>query len=87
MREDDSELVQKIIDERFLFESLVGVDDCSIQRLLQEVESEFLRDHLANCAPVRMSQMENELKAILLVVRPLTESGEMIIAGGKDTYF
>lgn len=114
MREDDSELTQKIIDGRFLFENLVGVDDCSIQRLLQEVEGEsllialkgaeqplrekfinnmsqraadILRDDLANCAPVRMSQVENEQKAILLVVRRLTESGEMIIAGGKDTYF
>ncbi|HGE8474171.1 TPA: flagellar motor switch protein FliG [Serratia marcescens] len=113
MREYDGELAQKIIDEMFLFENLVEVDDRSIQRLLQEVEGEsllialkgaeqplrekflknmsqraadILRDDLANRGPVRMSQVENEQKAILLVVRRLAESGEMIIGGGEDTY-
>ncbi|CAH0180499.1 Flagellar motor switch protein FliG [Rahnella aquatilis] len=38
----DGELAQKIIDEMFLFENLVDVDDRSIQRLLQEVEGESL---------------------------------------------
>ncbi len=113
MRDYDGELAQKIIDEMFLFENLVEVDDRSIQRLLQEVDSEsllialksaeqplrekflknmsqraadILRDDLANRGPVRMSQVENEQKAILLVVRRLAESGEMIIGGGEDTY-
>ncbi len=113
MRDYDSELAQKIIDEMFLFENLVEVDDRSIQRLLQDVESEsllialkgaeqplrekflknmsqraadILRDDLANRGPVRMSQVENEQKAILLVVRRLAETGEMIIGGGEDTY-
>ncbi|WP_413722617.1 flagellar motor switch protein FliG [Sodalis sp. RH23] len=109
----DHELAQKIIDEMFLFENLVDVDDRSIQRLLQEVESEsllialknaqpplrekflrnmpqrsaeILRDDLATRGPVRMSQVENEQKAILLIVRRLAESGEMAIGGGEDTY-
>ncbi|MFK3660845.1 flagellar motor switch protein FliG [Scandinavium sp. NPDC088450] len=42
VREFDGELAQKIIDEMFLFENLVEVEDRSIQRLLQEVESETL---------------------------------------------
>ncbi|MGU3415882.1 flagellar motor switch protein FliG [Enterobacteriaceae bacterium C23F] len=42
VREFDGELAQKIIDEMFLFENLVDVEDRSIQRLLQEVESETL---------------------------------------------
>ncbi|ENY5347929.1 flagellar motor switch protein FliG [Klebsiella aerogenes] len=113
MRDYDGELAQKIIDEMFLFENLVEVDDRSIQRLLQDVDSEsllialkgaeqplrekflknmsqraadILRDDLANRGPVRMSQVENEQKAILLIVRRLAESGEMIIGGGEDTY-
>lgn len=48
--------------------------------------ADILRDDLANRGPVRMSQVENEQKAILLVVRRLAESGEMIIGGGEDTY-
>lgn len=113
MRQYDGELAQKIIDEMFLFENLVDVDDRSIQRLLQEVDNEsllialkgsdqklrekflknmsqraadILRDDLANHGPVRMSQVENEQKAILLIVRRLAETGEMIIGGGEDTY-
>lgn len=97
----------------FLFENLVDVDDRSIQRLLQEVESEslllalkgaeeplrekflrnmsqraaeILRDDLSTRGPVRMSQVENEQKAILLIVRRLADSGEMIIGGGEDAY-
>ncbi|MFE8104348.1 flagellar motor switch protein FliG [Brenneria goodwinii] len=113
VREFDGELAQKIIDEMFLFENLVDVDDRSIQRLLQEVESEslllalkgaeeplrekflrnmsqraaeILRDDLTTRGPVRMSQVEAEQKAILLIVRRLADSGEIIIGGGEDTY-
>ena len=42
VRDFDSELAQKLIDEMFLFENLVDVEDRSIQRLLQKVESETL---------------------------------------------
>ncbi|WP_237387164.1 flagellar motor switch protein FliG [Xenorhabdus sp. Sc-CR9] len=113
VRTYDGELAQKIIDEMFLFENLIGVDDRSIQRLLQEITTESLlvalkgcdqalrdhflnnmsqraaeimRDDLANRGPVRMSQVEAEQKTILLVVRRLAESGDMILNGGDDTY-
>ncbi|MBD2784849.1 flagellar motor switch protein FliG [Xenorhabdus sp. DI] len=113
VRSYDNELAQKIIDEMFLFENLISVDDRSIQRLLQEVSTdsllvalkgcdqalrdhflnnmsqraaEIMRDDLANRGPVRMSQVEAEQKTILLVVRRLAESGEMILNGGDDTY-
>lgn len=42
LRDYDVELAQKIIDEMFLFENLVEVDDRSIQRLLKEVDNETL---------------------------------------------
>lgn len=113
IRNYDNELAQKVIDEMFLFENLLDVDDRSIQRLLQEIEGEsllialkgaqpplrekflknmsqraadILREDLANRGPVRISQVESEQKAILLIVRRLAESGEMIIGGGEDTY-
>ncbi|MBD2812155.1 flagellar motor switch protein FliG [Xenorhabdus sp. Vera] len=113
VRTYDGELAQKIIDEMFLFENLIGVDDRSIQRLLQEITTdsllvalkgcdqalrdhflnnmsqraaEIMRDDLANRGPVRMSQVEAEQKTILLVVRRLAESGDMILNGGDDTY-
>jgi flagellar motor switch protein FliG len=42
VREQDSELAQKIIDEMFVFENLLEIDDRGIQTLLREVESESL---------------------------------------------
>ncbi|MBW9251816.1 flagellar motor switch protein FliG [Proteus mirabilis] len=113
VRDYDGELAQKIIDEMFLFENLIDIDNRSIQHILQEVESESLvvalkgcdqelrdhflnnmsqraaeimRDDLASRGPVRMSQVEAEQKAILLIVRRLAESGEVVLHGGDDTY-
>ncbi|MXP50555.1 flagellar motor switch protein FliG [Pantoea sp. Eser] len=113
VREFDHELAQKIVDEMFLFENLVELDDRSIQRLLQDVENEtlvialkgaeqplrnaFFRNmskrfaaimmqDLNSRGPVRMSQVEAEQKNILLIVRRLAESGEIVLGGGEDVY-
>lgn len=42
IRNRDGGLAQKIIEEMFLFENLVTIDDGSIQRLLKEIETESL---------------------------------------------
>jgi flagellar motor switch protein FliG len=42
MREFDPDLAQKILDEMFVFENLLDVDDRGIQSLLREVQSESL---------------------------------------------
>ncbi|QHM73230.1 flagellar motor switch protein FliG [Mixta intestinalis] len=42
VREFDQELAQKIIDEMFLFENLLDIEDRSIQRILQDVDNETL---------------------------------------------
>ena len=113
MRDYDGELAQKIIDEMFLFENLIEVDNRSIQRILQDVSTdslvialkgsnqalrdhflnnmaaraaEIVRDDLESRAPVRMSQVETEQKAILMIVRRLMEKGEIAIGGGDDVY-
>ncbi len=113
VREFDQDLAQKIIDEMFLFENLVDMEDRSIQRILQEVDNESLivalkgsdqplrnkffrnmsrrqaeimQEDLNSRGPVRMSQVEAEQKNILLVVRRLAESGEVVIGGSEDVY-
>ena len=113
MRDYDGELAQRIIDEMFLFENLIEVDNRSIQRILQDIANdslvialkgcneelrehflsnmstraaEIVRDDLESRSPVRMSQVENEQKSILLVVRRLMETGEIVIGGGDDVY-
>jgi flagellar motor switch protein FliG len=42
LREYDADLAQKIVDEMFVFENLLDVDDRGIQSLLREVQSESL---------------------------------------------
>jgi flagellar motor switch protein FliG len=42
VKEHDAELAQKIVDEMFVFENLLDVDDRGIQALLREVQSESL---------------------------------------------
>lgn len=42
VRELDDSLAQRIVDEMFVFENLMGLEDRSIQRLLKEVESDSL---------------------------------------------
>ena len=113
MRDYDGELAQRIIDEMFLFENLIEVDNRSIQRILQDVSNdslvialkgcneelrehflrnmstraaEIVRDDLESRSPVRMSQVENEQKSILLMVRRLMETGEIVIGGCDDVY-
>ena len=109
----DQDLAQKIVDEMFLFENLLEVDDRSIRALLQELDAsslavalkssppglvdKFTRNMSQRAAqllledmdargPVRVSQVENEQKAILQVVRRLSDSGDIILAAGDDTY-
>ena len=60
VREFDGELAQKIIDEMFLFENLVDVEDRSIQRLLQEIDSDTLIIALKGAdEPLRMKFFRN----------------------------
>jgi flagellar motor switch protein FliG len=42
IREHDSDLAQKILDQMFTFDNLIGLDDRAIQTLLREVQSESL---------------------------------------------
>jgi len=113
VRAHNKDLAQSIIDEMFLFDNLLDLDDLGIQRLLKEIDtnslkfalkgapealrekflknmstraSDLLRDDMEGSGPVRMSQVEKEQKAILLVVRKLANDGEIVLSGGDDAY-
>jgi flagellar motor switch protein FliG len=103
-----------MVDEMFLFENLLELEDRGVQTLLKEIESEslivalkgapielrekFLKNMSARAAeslrediemrgPVRVSEVETEQKSILLIVRRLSDSGEIVIGGkGDDSY-
>ena len=112
--EHDAGLAQRIIDEMFVFEDLLDLEDRSIQRLLQDIESESLivalkgspqeirekilknmsqraaetlREDMDLHAPVRVSQVETEQKAILQIMRRLVDAGEIKVAApGTDAF-
>jgi flagellar motor switch protein FliG len=114
VREHDDVLAQKMIEEMFLFENLLEIEDRGVQLLLKEIESESLiialkgapqplrdkflknmstraaetlREDIETRGPVRVSQVEAEQKSILLIVRRLADSGEIVLGGqGGDAY-
>jgi len=113
LRAHNEELAQKILDEMFLFENLLDIDDRGIQLILKEVDTNSLvvalkgaepalldkflrnmsqraaqlfREDLEARGPIRVSQVETEQKAILLIVRRLADTGEIMLGGGDDTY-
>lgn len=55
-------------------------------RNMSQRAADILRDDLSTRGPIRLSLVESEQKAILLIVRRLAESGEVMIGGGEDAY-
>ena len=113
LREIDADLAQRIIDEMFVFDNLVDVEDAAIQLILKEIDTasltialkgaseelcakffknmsnraaEILRDDLDAQGPVRMSRVETEQKAILMVARKLADAGQINLSMGNDEY-
>ncbi|MCU5784246.1 flagellar motor switch protein G [Alcanivorax balearicus MACL04] len=113
VRAHNEDLAQRIIDEMFLFENLLELDDRSIQLLLKEIDTKslmlalkgaeealiekflrnmsqraasLLREDMEASGPIRVSQVENEQKSILQVVRRLADNGDIVLSGGDDLY-
>lgn len=113
VRAHSEDLAQRIIDEMFLFENLLELDDRGIQLLLKEINTnslmvalkgspdelrdkflhnmstraaQLLREDMDASGPIRVSQVENEQKAILQVVRQMADRGDIVLNGGDDSY-
>jgi flagellar motor switch protein FliG len=110
----DAELAQKIIDQMFVFDNLIDLEDRAVQLLLKEVESEtlivslkgaqpqlrqkflsnmsqraaeLLAEDLDSRGPVRVSEVEQQQRKVLQVVRNLAESGQIQLGGkAEDAY-
>ena len=114
LRSYDADMAQQIMDEMFVFDNIMDIDDRGIQTLLREVQSESLivalkganvelrekffknmsqraaemmREDLDSKGPVRLSEVEQQQKAILQVVRRLSEEGQIVLgAKGEDPF-
>lgn len=115
LRNYDSDMAEKIMDEMFVFDNIMDIDDRGIQLLLREVQSdtliialkganpemrekifknmsqraaEMMRDDLESKGPVRLSEVEAQQKAILVIVRRLADEGQIALGGkGGDDAF
>ncbi len=61
VRQHNEDLAQKILDEMFLFENLIEVDDRSIQTLLQQVENNSLAIALKGAPPALLERFLNNM--------------------------
>ena len=110
----DPDMAQRILDEMFVFENILDIDDRGIQLLLREVQSdsliialkgaseemrekvfknmsqraaEMMREDLESKGPVRLSEVEEQQKEILVVVRRLADEGQIALgAKGEEAY-
>lgn len=86
LRDYDNELAQKIIDEMFLFENLLDVDDRSIQRLLKEVENETLIIALKGASPeLRDKFLSNMSQRAATILREDLENRPPVRMSQVDT--
>lgn len=92
LAEVDDRSIQRLLREvesEQLLVALKGSKQPLREKFLKNMSqraADILRDDLTSRGPVRMSMVENEQKAILLIVRRLAESGEMMIHDGEETY-
>lgn len=86
LRDYDNELAQKIIDEMFIFENLLDVDDRSIQRLLKEVENETLIIALKGASPeLRDKFLSNMSQRAATILRDDLENRPPVRMSQVDT--
>jgi flagellar motor switch protein FliG len=57
LREHDEELAQKVVDEMFVFDNILEIDDRGIQLLLREVQSDALIVALKGASPALRDQI------------------------------
>src|SRR5690606_35229808 len=83
------QLILKEVDTASLTIALKGAADDLREKFFKNMSNraaEILRDDLEAQGPVRVSRVETEQKAILLVARKLAESGQISLTMGNDDY-
>lgn len=79
----------KEIDTNALKFALKGAPEPLREKFLKNMSTraaQILRDDMEASGPIRISQVEKEQKAILLVVRKLANDGEIVLSGSDDAY-
>jgi len=83
------QLILKEIDTTSLTIALKGASEELCAKFFKNMSNraaEILRDDLEAQGPVRMSRVETEQKAILMVARKLADAGQINLSMGNDQY-
>ena len=83
------QLILKEIDTASLTIALKGASEELCAKFFKNMSNraaEILRDDLDAQGPVRMSRVETEQKAILMVARKLADAGQINLSMGNDEY-
>jgi flagellar motor switch protein FliG len=81
--------VLREVDSARLVIALKGADAALVTRFMKNMSSraaEMLKDDMEARGPVRLSEVEEAQKEILVTTRRLAESGAVVIAGGSEEY-
>jgi flagellar motor switch protein FliG len=81
--------VLREVDSARLVIALKGADAALVNRFMKNMSSraaEMLKDDMEARGPVRLSEVEEAQKEILVTTRRLAESGAVVIAGGSEEY-
>lgn len=84
------QMVLKEVASDTLVISLKGASQELREKVLSNMSSraaESMREDLESRGPVRLSEVENQQKEILKIVRRLTDEGQIVIGGGGDDAF
>ena len=84
------QLVLKEVSSDALVVALKGASAELKEKILTNMSSraaESLREDLESRGPVRLSEVENQQKDILKVVRRLSDEGQIVIGGSGDDGF
>ena len=82
--------ILKEVQSETLVISLKGATPELRERIFKNMSSraaETLREDLETRGPVRVSDVENEQKELLKIVRRLADEGEIVMGGGGDDQF
>lgn len=92
LTEIEDRYIQRImqdVDSESLLIALKGANQPLRDKFFRNMskrQADIMMEDLQTRGPVRLSQVEAEQKNILLVVRRLVETGEIVIGGGEDVY-
>ena len=88
----DSRSIQRILQEVENESLIIALKSCKPElrehflNNMSQRAAEIMRDDIESRGPVRLSQVEAEQKSILMIVRRLADSGEVMINNGDDSY-